>query len=109
MKKREKRVFQPFVLRPFYYIHSVVCDVFVDPFMVPTFVLKERWVFLEPLEEKVGRGVCNYKKWRRGLSMVSLTHTCNLGSSHLKQLKLSIYLNGYARKIRIFNQGDSFL
>jgi hypothetical protein len=34
-----ERVFELFVLRPFYYIHGVVYDVFVDPFMVPTFVV----------------------------------------------------------------------
>ena len=41
MRKREG-AFQPFLLsvRPFYQIHGVACDVFVDPFMVPTFVTR---------------------------------------------------------------------
>jgi hypothetical protein len=39
MKKKEERAFELFVLRPFYYIHGVACDVFVDHFMVPTFVV----------------------------------------------------------------------
>ena len=73
MKKRE-RAFQPFVLRPFYYIHVVACDVFVDALMVPTFVVWACPLHLHYFAMSAGRVTKDDKIYLQEWNMINLSY-----------------------------------